>query len=486
MSKAHRLIAIAGIAAIAGSSHAATLHGTVRDTDGAVVAGANVQVAPAMADRTNIIQTVSTDAQGQYSISSLAAGSYTLTVSMGSLRGSTIRPVSLTENDKKTVDLVLKPVAAAAEFFDEPTFAVAGVTENTYVGGHGSETVMRSTEALTKAAASLEKTPTGIPAAAGAEEKSLRARVAAEPGDFLANDQLGRFLFASGDYTEALVYLKKAAELNPKQAAVHHSIAAADERVNDPLDAVREYQKAAELDPSETNLFDWGTELLIHKAPEPAVQVFNSGIQRFPLSSRMLLGAAVAAYARGDFSQAARRFFQAADLNPADPVPYMFLGKLQAPQITQSDGLLERLARFAAFQPQNAWANYYYAVALWNRRKSPDDTGTRERVESLLQKAVRLDPRLAPAFFESGVVYLDKHDTQEAIRVFKKALEIDPGMEQAHYDLAQAYRQSGNLQEAQKEIEMFRKLSEASAEQLAKQRSELQQFVFALKSPASN
>ncbi|MBV8071227.1 MAG: hypothetical protein JO270_15060, partial [Acidobacteriaceae bacterium] len=60
MSKAHRLIAIAGIAAIAGSSHAATLHGTVRDTDGAVVAGANVQVAPAMADRTNIIQTVST------------------------------------------------------------------------------------------------------------------------------------------------------------------------------------------------------------------------------------------------------------------------------------------------------------------------------------------------------------------------------------------------------------------------------------------
>ena len=49
-----------------------------------------------------------------------------------------------------------KPVAPS-EFFDEPQFTVAGVTQATNSGGHGSDTVLRTTEALAKATASLGK-----------------------------------------------------------------------------------------------------------------------------------------------------------------------------------------------------------------------------------------------------------------------------------------------------------------------------------------
>jgi hypothetical protein len=53
-------------------------------------------------------------------------------------------------------------------------------------------------------------------------------------------------------------------------------------KLGNPLEAVREYQRAAELDASEQYLFDWGTELLTHRALEPAAEVFTKGNRLFP------------------------------------------------------------------------------------------------------------------------------------------------------------------------------------------------------------
>jgi tetratricopeptide (TPR) repeat protein len=158
------------------------------------------------------------------------------------------------------------------------------------------------------------------------------------------------------------------------------------------------------LDPSEGNLFDWGTELLTHRAAEPAIEVFDKGNRLFPRSVKMLLGLAVGWYARGDYEHAAQRFFEACDLDPRDPAPYLFLGKAQSPEIAQSDGYLERMARFARLQPGNAVAGYYYAAALWKRWTGPEDRATAAQVESLLLNAVRADPNLGAAWLELGVV----------------------------------------------------------------------------------
>src|SRR5579863_9104304 len=136
-----------------------------------------------------------------------------------------------------------------------------------------------------------------------------------------------------------------------------------------PLEAVRELQRAAEVDPSETHLFDWGTELLTHRAADQAVEVFSNGHRLFPRSTRTLLGLAVALYSRGSYDQAAQRFFEAADLSPADPAPYLFLGKISNGPITESPGFAERMERFARLHPDNAWADYYYAATL--ARTSP-------------------------------------------------------------------------------------------------------------------
>ena len=288
---------------------------------------------------------------------------------------------------------------AEPQFYDEPQFTVAGVTDPTNLGGHGSDTVVRTKESLAKDAAALggSATPASPPASADSRAAYELARSYADAGQY---DQ------ARNSVRDLLDQEKSAQRLSQQdQAALHHLLAAVEEKLNDPVEAVRQYQLAAELDPSEANIFDWGAEMLMHHAPEPAIAVFAKGNRMFPHSVRMLTGLGVAWYERGSYDQAAMRLCQAADLDPKDPNPYLFLGKMLTAETVQPEGMAQRLERFARLQPENAQANYYYALSLWKQRKDPEDRKNLAQVESLLQKAVRLDPNLAAAHLKLGIVY---------------------------------------------------------------------------------
>jgi Tfp pilus assembly protein PilF len=383
-----------------------------------------------------------TDAQGNYRFSALSAGTYTLRADMAGYTAAAFGPFTLAAKETKQVDLTLTP--AAAEFFDEPNFIVAGVTDTNNRGGHGSDSVVRSTEALTRAAASLSK-ETG----ATAPEKSLREAVGREPAN----------------------------------AELHHALGDVDERLGNALEAAREYQRAAELNATETNLFDWGTELLTHRAANQAIEVFAKGNRLYPRSVRMLLGLGTAFFSGGSYDQAARRIFEAADIDPRDPAPYLFLGKVQSTEIANLDGYVDRMARFASLEPDNALANYYYSVSLWKRWKGADDRQTATQVQSLLLKALRLDPKLADAWLQLGILYSSLADFPKAVAAYRKAIDVGTQMDQAHYRLAQAYQRMGDTLRARKEFDLYEQLSKASAARTERERSEIQQFVFTLRDP---
>ena len=204
----------------------------------------------------------------------------------------------------------------------------------------------------------------------------------------------------------------------------------------------------------------------------------------------MLVGLGVAWYAGGSNEHAAQRLCEASDLNPADPNPYLFLGKIQSVETTQSEGLVQRLERFAGLQPKNALANYYYAVGLWKQRKSPDDAATAAEVESLLKKSVSLDPRLGAAYLQLGVLCSDRKDFPAAISAYQKAVAASSSMpeqeQEAHYRLAQVYRRTGEKVKAQQELQLYDQLAKQSAEQIERERHEVQQFVYTLRTPASS
>lgn len=450
-----------------GNASLGTIQGYVRDSGGLPVANATVFLQPATGAGIPPaqIQTTHADSTGAYRFAALPEGSYILRAEMSGYNQTIVGTVSLAPKQTKQIDFALVPTKAsgaatqAPEFFDEPQFTVAGVTQATDSGGHGSDTVLRTTEALARATVSLSKEPAAeSPALPSTTESSLL----------------------------------KAVALNPKDPALHHQLGDVEEELGKPLEAVREYQRAAELEPSELYLFDWGTELLNHRALEPATEVFTTGNRLFPKSVRMLVALGVAWYARGSCDQAAQRLVGASDLDPANPTPYLFLGKMQTVETTALKGAVERLGRFAQLQPDDALASYYYAVSLWKQSAGSvsSDTERSTHVETLLQKAVQLDPKLGAAYLQLGIFYAQRADFSRAIAAYQKAIEVTPEevgpqvdqtLEEAHYRLAQAYQRTGEKAKAQEELELHRQLAKKTKEDAERKRREIQQFVISLR-----
>jgi tetratricopeptide (TPR) repeat protein len=200
----------------------------------------------------------------------------------------------------------------------------------------------------------------------------------------------------------------------------------------------------------------------------------------------MLIGLGISWYVRGSYDKAVERLGQASDLAPDDPVPHMFLGRLRTVDTGRSEIYAEKLGRFAQRQPDNAWANYYYALSLWKQRTGPDDTKSLPLIESLLERAVRLDPKLAAGYLQIGAIYGERDDLAKAISAYQKAANADPTLEEAHYRLAQAYRRAGDTAKAQAELQLYNQLSKEAAAKEEKQRREIQQFVYSVQGRSTN
>ena len=497
------------------------MRGTIRDSQGRALAGVTVQLRVQDATPT---QTAHTDLQGNYGFAALPSGVYALRAQMAGYSDAAIPSLFVGPQEAKNVDLVLQSAKTPAsqstadrkpEFFDQPQFTVAGVTDATSLGGHGSDTIVRTRETLAKETVSLGKTPPGAGIAEVSEgERAWRESVERAPDSFDANHRLGKMLAENGKAREAIPYLERAAELHPvdyenaydlalanesagnydrarahaqsllihyDKAEVHHLLGDSQEKLGNSLAAVREYQRAAELDPSEAYVFDWGSELLLHHAPEPALEVFAQGHRLFPRSVRMLIGLGAAWFARGSYDQAVQRICEASDITPSDSMPYLFLGKMQSAEPMPSGEAVERLHRFVAQQPENAEANYYYAVGLWKLRPGSQDVASAAQVESLLKSAARLDPKFAAAYLQLGVLHSEQRDYPRAISDYQQAIQADPQMEEAHYRLAQAYRQIGDAAKSEAELQIYDRMAKESAQKAERERHEIRQFVYTLR-----
>ena len=84
------------------------------------------------------------------------------------------------------------------------------------------------------------------------------------------------------------------------------------------------------------------------------------------------------------------------------------------------------------------------------------DGGRAELAESLLTKAVSIQPRSAAALFELGKAALAVGDPARAVTQLEAALAADPGADGVHYALAQAYRARGDEQRAAAHVRLWR------------------------------
>ena len=369
-----------------------------------------------------------------------------------------------------------------------------------------------SSEARTSLAATLNHA--GKSNEAG---EQFRKAQALAPEDFDTNHNLGEFYVQSGKLGDARPFLERAQRINPssydnsydlamadylsgqlaeaRQAVqsllekkntgeLHNLLGQIEEKDGKFLVAVNEFEMAAHMDPSDDNLFDWGSELLLHRTYEPAIDVFTTATQRYPNSPRLMIGLGMALDLRGKYDEAVKALLTAADLDPSDARCYVFLSKAYDSSPNQAEDVIQRFRRYAELQPNNALAQYYYALSLWKGKRVGDTGLDLHEVESLLQKSIALDEKLPDAHVQLGNLYADQHEYAKSIPEYLRALELNPNLSDAHYRLGTDYVHVGQKDQAQKEFDVYQKLRAQHLAEIDKERAEVQQFVYAEKAPS--
>lgn len=319
---------------------------------------------------------------------------------------------------------------------------------------------------------------------------SLSDEVLLYPESFAANHRLGEYYLRQERLEAAIPYLEKARTLNrgdytnsydlalaylrvgsldkswklvnemigrQDAAELHNLLADVDEASGQVMEAAREYERAARMDPTEKNLFDLGSHLLNHQDFKAALTVFNYGIERFPKSARLRVALGVNYYSLGQYAEAVQALCQAVDLDPADTRPLDFLGKMSDLSPQYADEVTNHLATFAHNYPRNAAAEYYYALSLRKRATSPSKTND-QAAEPFLLRAVELNPDFTDAHYELGALYQDLQQDRKAIQQFEIAAKQRPAFLQAHYHLAQLYNKNGALELARQEFSRIQAL----------------------------
>jgi tetratricopeptide (TPR) repeat protein len=325
------------------------------------------------------------------------------------------------------------------------------------------------------------------------QEAALRRQALEQPQSFAANRRLAELYIRLNRVADARPWLEKAARIDPAnydnsydlalarletkdvngardlleqmlsrqdRSELHNLMGDVEEALGQVSEAEKQYERAARMDPSEKNLFDLGTDLLRHEVFRQALTVFQYASGKYPQASRIQVGLGVAFYSSGRYPEAVETLCRAVDLDPDDPKALQFLGGMHDVSPELADEVTRRLAHFVDLYPNNAAANYYYALSLRKRNLTAELTGSQEKVETLLKRSVALRADFAAAHFQLGLLYSDEKRFAKAINELEAAVRLDPGLKSAHYRLAQLYAQEGKPERSRQEFQAFRSLND--------------------------
>lgn len=114
------------------------------------------------------------------------------------------------------------------------------------------------------------------------------------------------------------------------------------------------------------------------------------------------------------------------------------------------------------------------------------DAATRQRVESLLTKAVTLDAKCSDGFLQLGNLKSSEKDYRAAVEFYAKAINADPQSSEAHYRLGVAYDRLGEREKAKDEFAAHDAINQQQAAETERQRKQIKQFVVDMQAkPAS-
>ena len=226
--------------------------------------------------------------------------------------------------------------------------------------------------------------------------------------------------------------------------------------------ALLAYQRAIKLEPSnEEYQFDYAEELATNWNPNQALEVFANNIKNFPQSAKMWLGWGATYYLVGKYPEAAKTLLHAAEIAPKNPDVYQLLGLVYEAAGSLQEAVANQFSAYLRTDPPDARAHYYYGkmLVVQSRHGSQVDLTQAKRE---LERAIQLNPNLAPAYTELATLLSMRGQTEAARNQLETAVRLDPESSEAYYQLMQVYRKLGQHAQAQ---DAYRKFEQLKAKQ---------------------
>ena len=153
---------------------------------------------------------------------------------------------------------------------------------------------------------------------------------------------------------------------------------------------------------------------------------------------------------------ATQQFRAAVKADPNMPNVHFGLGYLLW-RLMQYEEAAQEFKAELANNPEHAEAMTYLADT--DIRMSQPDAALPQ-----LEKAIRIDPTIALAHLDLGILYSDRGQKDDALRELKTAERLNPNDVNIHWRLARFYQTAGKKEEAKVEFEKTRSLQKAADE----------------------
>lgn len=242
------------------------------------------------------------------------------------------------------------------------------------------------------------------------------------------------------------------------------------------VDAANHMQKAARLEPSEPNIYDLAIELLRHWSWQPATEIAQYGVQRFPESRRLRMAEGIAYYGNGRYTESAAIFGELLAADPENQNYGSLLGRSCSSMGGSAAPQCSSLIAFAEKHPANAQIAVYAALSILH---GPATNENLDQAQHLLQQAIHVDPKLTEAYYQLGVLQQQRLQWNESEQSLNKAIELRPTFAEAHYRLARAYAHTGRHELAAKEMALQQRYSQQEKAESDAQLKEVTTFLVA-------
>lgn len=262
---------------------------------------------------------------------------------------------------------------------------------------------------------------------------------------------------SKGDLDDAVIYYRRAIALDPKMTDAYSNIGAALIAKKQYNEALEMLNKAAELDPANTEVKKLISEikesqtsskyqeaLSLHQQGKinEAIALYEEALKADPNNPEILTNLGAAYQTNKNYDAALAQYLKSIAIEPKSSVTYFYMGTTY----------------YSKNQFEEAITNYKKALELDPGNQQIKDSlksGIDGLVQNILskaldaynkklydqakitaEKALQVDPNSSLAYYYLGLIMEAKNSVSMAIANYRKSTQLDPKMDSAFYSLA--------------------------------------------------